>query len=55
MLKKILENKSELLIKDTEVSILKEDIKLLVKRFREIKEVQKKRQHDFSQVISGGV
>ena len=53
--KELLENQSKLMIKDRELLNLKEDNKLLAKQFREKKEAQKKRQHDFSQVVSGNV
>lgn len=53
--KEMLENQSELMIKDRELSKLKEDNKLLAKQFREKKESQKKRQQFFSQVVSGNV
>jgi len=47
--KELLENKSELIVKDKELSTLREDNRLLAKQFRQKKEAQTKREQ-FSQV-----
>jgi len=48
--KELSENKSELIVKDKELSTLREDNRLLAKQFRQKKEAQKKREQ-FSQVL----
>ena len=48
--KELLENNSELLVKDKKLLSLQEDNRLLAKQFRQKKEAQKKREN-ISQVV----
>ena len=52
--KELSENKSELIVKDKELSTLREDNRLLAKQFRQKKEAQKRREQ-FSQVVTSYV